>query len=463
MRLDMQEKSQMNTFDVFDTLVARRYITSQKIWEIIESEFKITDFSKKRPLPDDGSKSFREIYECLCRNNYIPSGLIDILIKREIELEISNCYGIKENMDLVNHGDILISDMYLPPHVILQIVRSCGLNKQVTIYQSNNDKGNGKVWKDLKNYPPEFHLGDNEHSDINQALNNKIYAKYTSISKLNQLEIYLADNKLKHISLLIREIRLSNKISKDFLAAASLNLPLLFIFCEQIYRKFQSKDIFFLGRDCQILWNLYNHYYSTCYYLPFSRRVAYCQPELACNYLRNNLSDDYILIDLSSTGGTWKKMSEHGNFNVCSILFADSKSDKIYDQNALPNSFLFINPTSKIGVTNLNIELFNCANHGMCSRIEYINDKLLKIKIDQNELSQNHIFNTHEPISQACGKHIFYKNDIRDELKALSDDQLVQIASILIENICAFPFDGDVKIDHSKKEKEYFQFLETIK
>jgi len=456
-------KNNMNSFDVFDTLIARRFLDSKYIWELMEKEFDIHEFAKRRPIPDDGSRSFREIYNKLAELNYISKNQIELLIKREIELEIENTYGIAENLKLVNHGDLLISDMYLPSYVILQIVKNAGLNKQVTIHQSNNDKGSGKIWKNLKNYPPNFHLGDNEHSDINQAIYNKINAKLTKISDTSEIEKFLIKNKLQNLSFLCREIRLTNIAERSFMLSACLNLPILFMFAEQIYRRYKNKNIFFLGRDCQLLWRLYNEYYGTSYYIPFSRKIVYCQPELAIKYLENQISDNYILIDISSTGGTWKEISKYKKFDICALLFADSYDNRMHEIKDLPLNFNYINPTSKVGSTNINIELFNCADHGMCSRLELISEKIVRINIDENELNKNYVEKIHAPIYQACEKKKSYKNLIRNEMNLIADEEISKILKIFLENLCKLEIEENVKKQHSAKENDYFNFINILK
>ena len=139
----------MKSFDVFDTLIARRYVTTGRIWKLMSEEFELPNFEKERPIPDDGTRTFREIYDQLALRRLIPAELKHVLMRREIQLEIQNAYPIKENIDRVSDGDILISDMYLPGVVILQMVRAAGLTKQVTIYQSNSNKGSGIVWREL--------------------------------------------------------------------------------------------------------------------------------------------------------------------------------------------------------------------------------------------------------------------------------------------------------------------------
>jgi hypothetical protein len=95
----------MNSFDVFDTLIARRSITTHEVWKKMSVEFKIPDFDQVRPLPDDGSLSFDGIYEQLITRGYITADIKDALMKREIELEIENSFGIQENLDRVEDGD----------------------------------------------------------------------------------------------------------------------------------------------------------------------------------------------------------------------------------------------------------------------------------------------------------------------------------------------------------------------
>jgi predicted HAD superfamily hydrolase len=158
----------MNSFDVFDTLIARRTVTTRYVWQQLEKEFNIPAFASQRPIPDDGTKTFLEVYQALVSSGVISADLLQPLMDRELALEIEHSYPIQENMDRVNDGDMLISDMYLPASAILQMVRAAGLNRQVTIYQSNADKGKGIVWKELMSSPPALHLGDNQVTDFQQ-------------------------------------------------------------------------------------------------------------------------------------------------------------------------------------------------------------------------------------------------------------------------------------------------------
>jgi len=447
----------MNTFDVFDTLVARRFLTSHPLWELMGQEFKIDNFVSKRPIPDNGGRSLAQIYDELDRLKMIPSNLKQEMMRREVELEIENCYGIKETIDEVNDGDLLVSDMYLPARDILQIVRSAGLTKQVTIYQSNGDKSNGSFWNKIKSEPPYFHCGDNIHSDINQAKSHGINTKFFDKSKPTNLE-----QNLQILGLLIREIRLTNTpIShrQYFDLSLQINLPMIFIMLEQLHRSVKNKSIVFLGRDCQLMWKIYNAYYGTAYYLPFSRKIAYANPKLAVEYLRNHYNDETVLIDISSTGETWTHLFNHGgNFNIKCIIHGDNKQ-----RPYLPKSFSYITKGSLLDEPNTMLEIMNCANHGYIDNLTAISDNIIIASYANPEIPREIISTIHLPIDSACKLSKYYKNSVRNFLKSISDDNLTKSFKQLSSIICSNLHLRDSIPGFLHKDTEYFSEILRIR
>jgi hypothetical protein len=411
----------MNSFDVFDTLLARRYITSDPIWQHIETEFSLPNFMHKRKAADTGSRSLYEIYDALVAQGDIPVELRNRLIQREIELEISIAIPVQKNLDRVQHGDILISDMYLPASAILQLVRSVGLDKQVTLYQSNGDKSNGSVWPKFKTIKPGFHLGDNHRSDYVSPTNAGINGEWFNPGLCN-------------IALLAREIRLKNNFqdSRYFDLANNINLPLLFILCELLNRH-TDKNIVFLGRDSQQIHRLYNAYYGVSYYLPFSRMVAYNQPADALSYLKTHAPESALFFDLSSTGGTWEKLQ--GNIDITVAVYSD---ETYYTPNRpeLPAGFRWITKNSEIGATNLMLEVMNCGDHGHLNRIDVQDGKLMQAHFGEPELPVSLINAIHKPVKDAVQLSTIYKDGIRAELQAMSDDRLIKNLGILSQVIC---------------------------
>lgn len=447
----------MKSFDVFDTLIARRSITTHWVWVKMGKEFNLPNFHSQRSDPDDGSRSFLEIYDKLVEQGIIPENLKDAMMHREIELEIENSFPIQENMDKVSDGDMLISDMYLPGSVILQMVRAAGLNRQVTIYQSNADKGNGTVWKELTNSPPELHLGDNHLTDVQQPQSHGISTELYTGSSLTSIE-----KSLHNLGLLSREIRLRNNLTEFknyFNLACEVNLPLIFVMLEQLHRKLKNRPIVFLGRDCQLMWRIYNAYYATAYYLPFSRKVAYNQPELAAEYIKLNCPKDAVLVDISSTGETWTFMSKYGNFDVVSIIYSDSQP-----RSYLPNTFSYITKNSECGQTSLILEIMNCGDHGYLDNLEKIGNKLIKANFADPELPEGVIAATHYPIYDAVDLSQFYKTGVRQQLNSMSDKDLALLFNQL-SSIISSQMDMLTSLEEfHKKETDYHnQILEIRK
>ena len=400
----------MNSFDVFDTLIARRFMTSHSIWETIAHESEDSDFVANRISADNGTRSLEEIYDVF--------GGLDSQMAREIELEINSAFPVTKNFEKVKDGDVLISDMYLPGYVIMQMLRHAGLDKQVTIYQSNGDKSNGKAWQKIK---PDLHLGDNKHSDFDMPQSAGIQAIHYAGTHFNVHEKQLCDQGFPVLSLLLREIRLRNNENEYTDIANQFNLPLLFCFAELVHRRKNEHPIVFLGRDCYLLGRLYNHYYDFSTYLPFSRVLAYNNPPGAIEYLRTQCPPNAIHVDLSSTGATWSFLSAHTDLKVLVGIYSD-KYFYTKEKPVLSNKFDYLVANSQIGDTNLILEAFNCANHG------HIKDfRNWEASFGNPELPSLTIDEIHLPVNQAISLKEYYKNILRQELASKTDQQLLRV------------------------------------
>ncbi len=315
----------MRSFDVFDTMLARRFITNDYLLSILEQTYNIANFCTERKMSDNGARNFDEIYSNLVDRKVIPENLSEDIKKHELKLERENSFLILENYQKVQDGDILISDMYLSGPDILDWLRSLGMNKQVTIYQSNNDKSTGVVWQKIKDNILEYHIGDNQHSDVNvpsaMGINCIFYGN--SIIETNR-ESLLKKQELSSISNLIREIRLTNcgLIPESY----EINIPWLFIVCELLHRNYNKEKLAFLGRDSQLLYKIYNSYYDFCYYIPFSRRAAYTSLNESVEYLKTQAPLGARFIDIVSTGKTWQVVCKQHPFNVTAIFYSSEYS-----------------------------------------------------------------------------------------------------------------------------------------
>ena len=430
----------IRSFDVFDTLLSRRYINSDIIWDQMEKSHGIQGFASNRKAADTGSRNLKQIYQTMASANHIPADQVNAFCSDEIAREKELAFPIKENIDRVRDGDLLVSDMYMSGEDILNLVRSVGLEKQVTIFQSNGDKSTGAFWDRMKGkLDLEYHLGDNIHSDVQMPLSRGFNGVHYP-NNLTPRENYLLENKMTHLGLLIREIRLRNH-EKDFDALFSVanqeNLFWLFVACEMLHRKYSDKKIVFLGRDCQLMHKIYNAYYSVqSYYLPFSREVALNQTEEAVQYLKHFTTEDSVLVDISSTGRTWEIICKNHPFNVEVMVYSDLYW---YSENkpSIHDSFSSIHRNSIIGPTSIILEIFNCGDHGKIRHIDII-EGVPVCRFGETEFPKEVIDVIHKPVNDAVALKAYYSS-ITKELADLTIEELEAISAHLMTSISSIP------------------------
>ena len=462
----------IRSFDVFDNLFARRYINSNPIWDLMEQVSKIPNFASNRKSADNANRNLTQIYEAMASSGQITEDKIEDLRALEVAYEQELIFPIKENIQKVRDGDILVSDMYMSGPDILKLVRSVGMDKQVTIYQSNGDKATGAFWNKMKGkLDLEYHLGDNIHSDVN-APNSYGFngVHYPNTNSLTNIEQNLINNGLSNLGLLIREIRLKNyeqEYQVYFDVANQKNLVWIFIACELLFRKYKGRKLVFLGRDCQLMYKIYSLFFDIrTYYLPFSRAVALSQPEESVQYLKSQTFEDSVLVDISSTGRTWEILCKKHPFNVEVLIYSDTFW---YSENkpTLPETFSYIHQNSVIGDTNIILEIFNCGNHGKLREIQIV-ENLPICKYGNTELPQDVINVIHKPVNEAVElRKKFQYVDLVKELSKIDRDILLRMSTELLKEICATPKNSlnimDVKTskriidDFEEKENMYLE------
>lgn len=343
---DIFVRDRYNSFDVFDTLIARRKFKPSSIFDELKNEF--GEIIDRRLQADNGSRTLREIYD-FC-------GLSETIMQRELQLELAHCIPIQENIKRVNDGDLLVSDTYLPKEFVLELLEKCGLQKSVGIYVSNSDKRSGIFWSELTR-KPALHVGDNEFSDFRNARQFGVEAELSKVSEPTSLENDL--NRLCYpIGYFVRECRLDSTRDPVEMLAIETNIPMLFVSCSTI-QKIGRRPVF-LGRDCQTLSQIYKRHFGEAVYLPFSRTFGK-DSSTARQYLEAHTDKDDIVVDLLSTGATWRGLSIERDF-FC-LIFNDQ--DGYTEPVNLIQNFSYWFRASELGGTTYVWELLNCADHGM--------------------------------------------------------------------------------------------------
>ncbi len=312
----------------------------------------------------------------------------------EIELEFENAIPIRTNLERVEHGDLLITDMYMPGTDILRMLRGVGLDKQVTIFRSNRGKSSGEVWRTLASHMPGLHVGDNIHSDFNLPQSLGFNCELYSGAAPTARESVIAQLGMPTLAYLVREIRLATSGGSDFFeVAGGLNLPWLF-FSAELLRRRHSRTLSFLGRDGQLLYRIYNAYFAPCHYLPFSRKVAFSQPDAAIAYLKAHRPANGLFIDISSTGATREKLDA----DICieALIYSDLHF-YTRDKPRLPAGFSFVSANSDCGQTNVLLEVFNCGDHGYLKSINLLSEGLMTAEYEPVQLDTRLIDQIHKP------------------------------------------------------------------
>ena len=343
---DIFVRDRYNSFDVFDTLIARRKFKPSSIFDELKKEF--GEIIEQRLQADNGSRTLREIYD-FC-------GLSETILQRELQLELAHCIPIQENIERVSDGDLLVSDTYLPKEFVLELLGKCGLQKRVGIYVSNSDKWSGVFWGEVTK-KPGLHVGDNEISDFRNPKQFGVEVELSKVSEPTPLEHDI--NRLSHpIGYFVRECRLDATRDPIALLAIETNIPMLFVACSTI-QKIGRRPVF-LGRDCQTLSQIYRRHFGEAVYLPFSRMFGK-DASMARQYLEVHTEKDDIVVDLVSTGATWSGLSIERDF-FC-LIFNDQ--DGYTEPANLNQNFSYWFRASELGGTTYVWELLNCADHGM--------------------------------------------------------------------------------------------------
>ena len=270
----------MRSYDVFDTLIARRHYDPQSIFRLIEQRHNIPNFCQKRLKAEqvEQRKPNYTIYDIYKH--------LDVDPEIEIQMELEQSIPIRENLNKVQDGDVLISDMYLTPEIILKLLQKHGFDKDVEIHVSSNGKATGRAWK---KYKTEFHTGDNPHSD---APPDRPYV----ISKATHFTEW--ETKLPYdLKIWVRQTRLAGE-GVDWFYQSQYNLPFLYSCCSY----FQHPKVLFCSRDCKLLKYFYKYYYpeTECVYFYTNRRISNEPPENYMDYVRE-IAKDALIVDIAGT------------------------------------------------------------------------------------------------------------------------------------------------------------------
>lgn len=178
---EIVENTRVVSFDVFDTLLRRPFAKPTDLFLLIEQQYKIKDFCKKRIQAERRARRHhRNQADITIDQIYQELGHKHTFLKeKELELERKllkpKTDGMRLYEEAVRQGKtiIAISDMYLPQPFIEQVLKDNGFTQISQVFVSNQEnccKGDGKLFKvamkKLNIREEELvHIGDNLEAD----------------------------------------------------------------------------------------------------------------------------------------------------------------------------------------------------------------------------------------------------------------------------------------------------------
>jgi hypothetical protein len=306
----MQNK-QVFSYDIYDTIIARKVKKPTDIFDIIEKKSNIPNFKKNRIIAEQNAGlTLDSIYEQFREVTGLPQTELNKIKQLEIETEIENSYLIMPIYTLINNGDILVSDMYFNSEQLGYILKNLGFEKDVKIYSSSSgvSKANGTMYEYLKKiYNIQLHTGDNIESDIKQANKYKIASQHVDISNFNDTEQFFMDHNYASFAFILRQFRHKNPYKlntheyKLYNDQATYNIPILVMLSSQLNDmmvKEKRDTLLCLTRDGCLLEHVFKLMYPNhkCVKFHSSRYMNNHYNQEYVEYVRSNYNHSTCLL-----------------------------------------------------------------------------------------------------------------------------------------------------------------------
>lgn len=336
---ELLTKKVVNSFDFFDTLVHRFYISENSIIEIIAQKYNLPNFiniRKSAEMQTEGTLNdiYNNIY--LLHPKWKELNLENIEFQLEKQHLIPNYRMINKINSLKN--TIVISDTFYSKEQLKELCDHFDIQSE--IFVSRSGKKDGWIYKELaKEYIIVGHYGDNPYSDIRNALLNNINCQLIEDRHLTNIEKKLALANMNSCTIMHRLCRLSNSLifSDDIANIFLVNL----LVGELLFRRSQElglKNILLTQRDCCHLVKVMKVLYSELNCKEFyTSRLAFKNNQSGFKkYYKNNVTSDVIIFDMNGTGYSTDEFCQKNQIilspntkMIFACLFDNNNSKKI--------------------------------------------------------------------------------------------------------------------------------------
>jgi hypothetical protein len=321
----------VRSFDLFDTLVARRCFEPHAVLREVERRAARPGFAADRIAAEaklhGAPYTLDDIYRHLVQDTGISDADAGRLRDLELTVEREMLFPIAQHCAEFTAGDVVVSDMYLPAAFLQELVsRICRL-PAARLFVSAEGKRNGTIWSIVHGTcTPVEHVGDNPATDLRSARAAGIPARLTTVGSRTAIEADLASAGYEPLGNLIREARLrtwpANEMERHLQRLQiQANFPLLFVATLEFVNISEQngwRRILFSGRDCFLWTELYQALApllgaapSATYF--HSSRLARAHP--SPDYLGYIASlcdgEPSVVVDICGTGWSLNRLVEY--------------------------------------------------------------------------------------------------------------------------------------------------------
>lgn len=335
------------SFDIFDTLVFRAVNRPRDVFRLLEAEWNIAGFAKKREEAERKARenkteiTINDIYKILSKELNID---FEEAIKKEIEVEKKVCFAnpyMKEIFDALQKKKkkiVFISDMYLPENILVQILNGCGYdvgcNSIFVSCSYGKEKASGKlqqaVSKKIGKSNRYIHIGDNKNSDIRGSRlvgwDTFYYPNVNMVGNPYRRKEMQTLASAFYKGLVNTKIHSGAFDGDEYYEYGYCCGGVLAVgFCQYLKRLAQNEhfgQFLFLARDGYILKKVYDRFFGEVEseYIPFSRFASY---QLTIERTWKDMLQHVVLPKVSQA--VQKKVKEV--LKVCDLLFLEKYFD----------------------------------------------------------------------------------------------------------------------------------------
>ncbi len=318
----------MQSFDVFDTLIARRCMGPLALYELVAQRSGIPGLASARAQAGHALWSrcvnhhTADIYALALEQLGLPGQDAMALAQLEFAQELEEVIPVARHLEGLPANALLLSDMHHPAWQIERLVQCAaekvGIRYTPSLIVSNRGKHDGDLWQGLRASTGALHhLGDNQVSDGHQSRLHGHEPTVSTWALPNAVEVALNSAGAGAIARAARSARLrcvtgSNVLVEAMCSHVFPTLALGAMWLAELARASGAKRIAFVGRDGATWQRVFSALYP---FTPVVRihasRVALQRASQGLReHVNNVVTPDTLLADVCGSGASWQAFAQ---------------------------------------------------------------------------------------------------------------------------------------------------------